>query len=178
MPNFERLPTWVSQFEMAREIKEYDELINNFNSLRIKVEEKQEITPEEHKEFSRIINAQWKRIIADKCTEIKYKIQNRKTKGQSFSHNLRELEKIRCEGEKDLPVDVYHDLYKFNLLDIEKDVDEKIQNEKYIEEINKSNKDYIDKISKESRNKGRIDAIIVGIFLLIVTIILHYFGIT
>lgn len=131
MSDLERLPTWVSQFEKAQEIKEYDELTNIFNSLRIKVEEKQEITLEENKEFSRIIKAQWKRVIVDKYNEIKHKIDNRKTKGQSFSHNLKALEKIRCDGEKDLQVDEYHDMYKFNLLYIEKDVDDKISIEKY-----------------------------------------------
>ncbi len=131
MSNLERLPTWVSQFEKAQEIKEYDELTNNFNSLRIRVEEKQEITLEEHKEFLRIIKAHWKRIIVDKYIEIKHKIENRKTKGQSFSHNLKELERIRCDGEKDLQVEDYHDMYKFNLLDIEKEVDDKISIEKY-----------------------------------------------
>lgn len=128
MSDFEQLNWYISQLEEVREINEYKDLINEFNSLKTMVEGKKEITEEEDKEFSRIIKRYWKRIIAERYTIIKNKIENKKTKGQNFSGDLRQIDKIRCKSEDDLRINEYYDLY-VSLTEVEKDVDEKISNE-------------------------------------------------
>lgn len=130
MPSLEPLLTWVSLFEEAQEIKEYDDLAKKFYSLKIKVENNQEISEDDDKEFFRIVQTQWKRVIADKYNELREKVEKRDTKGQNFSNNLKELEKIRGEGEKDLRINEYYDLY-VNMSELEKEIDEKIFIEKY-----------------------------------------------
>lgn len=131
MSKLEQLPILVSQFERAQEINEYENLTNEFNTLRLKVESKQEITEKEDKEFFIIIQRQWKRVIVDKYTELKDKIKKRKTRGESFFDIFHILEKIRSDGEKDLDIDEYYTLFFGGLVSTEKKVDEKISNEKY-----------------------------------------------
>lgn len=130
MINFDHLYTLLSIFEDGQKKKEYDDLNNEINSLKIKVLSKQEITESDDKEFFRIIQDQRKRIIVDKCTELRNKIEKRKTKGQHFSSILRDINKIRREGEKGLPIDKYDDLI-VDLINFEKEIDEKISIEKH-----------------------------------------------
>ncbi len=125
----------------------------------------------------------WKEIILKFVDRLLSKINNRTSKGGEFAKIRLDLNETKKNiPYDDLDVKTLESYYEKTMNEQYEIIKEKIQNEKDLEELNKSNKDYIDKISKESRNKGRIDgfivSFIVGIILLIVGIILHYLGYT
>lgn len=130
MPNLEPLPTLIFSFEEARKIEEYEDLTNEFNLLRLKVENKHEITEGDVIKFDKIIRIQWQRVLKSKSDETESGIKGRNTEGQNFAKNLKEIAKIRRKAEEYLEIDKYYELFN-DLKEVHEDADAKISIEKH-----------------------------------------------
>ena len=130
IPFSEKLTQWELSFELAQEINEYDELYLEFKELKAQAVIKKEISDEDNLEFLRIIRTQWKWLIRDSSNYQLNKIEERKTKGQEFSKITREIEKLKLDGQKDLLIEQYKNIFK-NLKEIAEEAKEKIFLEEY-----------------------------------------------
>jgi len=129
MSNLDLLNTWIRYFEDVQKIEEYEDLTQEFNSLRIKVESKREITDENNKKFENIIKINWQRVLKNICDGLENKIVNRKTEGQNFTGNLRDIRRIKRRSEEYLDMDEYYELYN-DLKEVREDTDVKLSIEK------------------------------------------------
>ena len=91
----EIVDTWIDNYYEATEYYFYDDLENEFWVLVDKVQKKGKISNRDNREFNRIIKEQWKRLIQLVSDRIITEVHSRKTKGEIFSDDLDELDKIK-----------------------------------------------------------------------------------
>ena len=136
MAALESLPTWVSLFEEARKIEsvfaedDYQDLNRKFIDLQARVTLVGTITDEENEAFEQIIKSYYRRAIANRYQALRSSITTRKTKGETFSGQLKRLERIRSSSENDCDIAEMRDLF-LDTVEIGELVNEKIEIERH-----------------------------------------------
>jgi tetrahydromethanopterin S-methyltransferase subunit G len=132
----ERLTEWENLFERVQDIKEVDEIKKEFRKLKGSILNKHEITPEDDKKILNIIRTQWNWIIRDTADSALKNIDERKTKGQTYSKIIKEINDLKMKGQKEYDDLIeYEDIYA-ELDELSNEVKENISNEEYAHKQN------------------------------------------
>jgi len=163
MPTFEDFLFYQGLYFEVRDIKEWDDLENDFNQLQTRVLFYREFHDDDELEFYRIIRTNWQRINDHNITIVEDQINTRDTKGQAFAEDLQQLNQCRIGNTNNsLDIEDYIDIDD-RVWEIAERAKEKLDIEKYE--------------SKQFRNGLIYGGIIGAILGAIVTFILKIFGV-
>jgi|SRR5208337_23898 len=131
LPFIERFGEWEKLIERVQNVQEYAELTREYNRIKGIVLDKKEITQDDDKNFLHTIRMHWSWVIRDVSDDLLETIENRETKGQSFTKIVKEINSLKIEGQKEQQLIFYEEIYS-RLQELADEIKESISNEKYV----------------------------------------------